>query len=78
MALVAADLGTVIAAALNTQMTSLYPQSAAGLAPYHGAMAAAIADAVVAYLQANAEVTPDGSPAMAAGATAVTGKGKVG
>lgn len=36
-----------------------------------------LATAVVDYLKANAEVTPNGSPAMAAGGDAVTGKGKI-
>lgn len=36
-----------------------------------------VAKAIVDHFKANAEVTPDGSPAMEAGGDAVTGKAKI-
>ncbi len=77
MALVAADLATAIASSLSAQMTALYPQSAAGLAPYHAAIASGVASAVVAYLTANSEVLPSGSPALNIAGNLIAGKGRI-
>lgn len=65
MALNADNLATAIANALATATAAIYPQSAAGLAAYHGILAQGIADALVPYLTTNTEVVvtmpPDGT-----------------
>ncbi len=74
MALVAADLATAIASAMNARMIATFPHAATGIASYHGEMATAIASAVVTYLTANAAVVPG---TMVAGGDPVTGSGGV-
>lgn len=73
----AAALATAMAAQLNTRMLSIYPQSAAGLAEYHGLIAEAFAAAIVTYFQTYAEVLPNGSPSLNVAGITVAGKGTV-
>lgn len=77
MALNAATLETAIVDALDTEVTALYPLSAPGLAPYHSAIAAAVASAVVAHITAAASISVTGVTVCGAGAGTCTANGTV-
>ncbi len=77
MALSAATLEAAIVAALAAKMAIDFPQSAAGLAGYHAAIANGVAAAVVAHLTSAGAVSVTGVTACPAGAGTLTGSGTV-
>ncbi len=84
MAINASSLAASMLASVKAKMLALYPESAD--APqatkdaqekFYKALCEGMATGIVAELTTNAEIDPAGSPAMAAGGDAVTGKGKI-
>jgi hypothetical protein len=66
---------TALAEAIHSKVEAARPEIVALF--QSGDTGTALASAIVEHLTANAEVRPDGSPAMAAGGDAVTGKGRI-
>lgn len=84
MALNASALGAALKqvqvdfnAAITTLLATNPHPTNADFEPLQTAMWTATAAAIIDHFKNNAEITPNGTPAMAAGGDTVTGKGKI-